>query len=78
MTLEAQKSIMDEIKDLPDGSEELVRQFIFTLKNPNHSDARVDRETKKGGVRLGLVAGKYKVPSDPNAYDDEIAEMFGV
>ena len=28
--------------------------------------------------RLGIGDGKYKIPDDINAYDDETAEMFGV
>lgn len=35
-------------------------------------------EPEKKAIKLGIADGKYIVPDDPNAYDDEVAEMFGV
>ena len=31
-----------------------------------------------GGMKVGIAAGKYSIPGDIDAMNDEIAEMFGV
>lgn len=35
-------------------------------------------EKPSGRVKLGIADGKYNIPSDINAFDDEIAGMFNV
>ena len=52
-----------------------VMQFV--LKNEQYEKSTV-QTAKPGKRKLGLGDGKYKIPDDINAYDDEIAEMFGV
>ena len=33
-------------------------------------------EKNASGIELGVAEGKYKIPSDINVFDQEIAEMF--
>ena len=46
---------------------------ILMKWNRPEEPATVPRKRK-----LGLGDGKYKIPDDINAYDDEIAGLFGV
>ncbi len=52
-----------------------VMQFI--VKNEHYEKSAVQTEKRKKRM-LGIADGKYKFPDDINAYDDEIAKMFGV
>ena len=55
--------------------EQEVMQFV--IKN-EHYEKPGTQTAKSGKRKLGIGDGKYKIPDDINAYDDEIAEMFGV
>ena len=51
-------------------------QQIINLWNRIKPAAPKQEEPKR--LKLGIADGKYKIPSDPDAYDDEIAEFFCV
>lgn len=52
-----------------------VMQFV--IKNEHYEKAAVEAAKPKKR-KLGLADGKYKFPDDINAYDDEIAGLFGI
>ena len=64
-----------ELKTLPEEYLESVAEYIELLKykisflNQNHL-------SKKAPI-IGLAEGKFPIPDDINAYDDEISDMFG-
>ena len=64
-----------ELKTLPEEYLESVAEYIELLKykisflNQNHL-------SKKTPI-IGLAEGKFPIPDDINAYDDEISDMFG-
>lgn len=50
-----------------------VMQFV--IKNEHYEKSATEKPKKR---KLGIADGKYKFPDDINAYDDEIAGLFGV
>ena len=62
-------------QNLPGVPDDEVQYMINILMKWNRPEepATVPRKRK-----LGLGDGKYKIPDDINAYDDEIAGLFGV
>lgn len=70
MTIQQEASTL--ISELPDDSVRILIELIRKL-NPAKSDM-----PKKGKRTLGIARGKYDIPDDIDACNDEIAEMFGV
>ena len=64
MTIEATKRIANAAKELPDDSEQLVMNYIFTLKEDS---AKYEKKPR----RLGIGEGKFKAPEDFDANNDE-------
>ena len=52
----------------------LENQTVTVIALPNQSDDHFERKPRK----IGMSAGKAKVPDDINKYDDEVAKLFGV
>ena len=70
MTIQQEASTL--ISELPDDSVRILIELIRKL-NPAKGDM-----PKKGKRTLGIARGKYDIPDDIDACNDEIAEMFGV
>ena len=63
-----------QLKELPGEYLEDVSRYVQLLQ---YKIAVLGQsKEKKKGIIFGLAEGKYKIPDDINAYDDEIAEMF--
>ena len=70
MTATKQRAV-DMVMGLSDEDVETVISYIVSLEQPKVKAPSARR-------RLGIANGKYKIPKDINAFDDEVAEMFGV
>jgi len=64
-----------ELKTLPEEYLESVAEYIELLKY-KISFLNQNRLSKKAPI-IGLAEGKFPIPDDINAYDDEISDMFG-
>ena len=64
MTIEATQRIAEAAKDLPDENEQLVINYIFTLKEDTYKSEKKPR-------RLGVGEGKFKAPEDFDENNDE-------
>ena len=62
-------------QSLPGVPDDEVQYMINILVKWNKQEEPTSAPRKR---KLGIGDGKYKIPDDINAYDDEIAEMFGV
>ena len=62
--------IQKNIARMSDSDVQQLVNLWFTVK-PGDTEESSERI-------LGISDGKYKYPDDINAYDDEIAELFGV
>lgn len=60
------------LSEVPDDEVQYMINILVKWNKPEES-VTVPRKRK-----LGLGDGKYKIPNDVNAYDDEIVEMFGI
>ncbi len=63
-----------QLKELPEEYLDDVSRYVQLLQYKIAVIGQV--KEKKKGIILGLAEGKYKIPDDINAYDDEIAGMF--
>ena len=64
-----------ELKTLPEEYLESVAEYIELLKY-KISFLNQNYLSKKTPI-IGLAEGKFPIPDDINAYDDEISDMFG-
>lgn len=66
---ETRRKAIDIINTVPEENLPEVINLIVRYEQP---------EENHNKVRLGIADGKYKIPDDINAFDDEIARMFDV
>lgn len=64
-------AVLEAYKTLTIEAQHEVEQFI------NFLSSKQNNTQKNNCIIMGLAEGKYKIPDDINAYDDEIANMFG-
>ncbi|MBR0125031.1 MAG: DUF2281 domain-containing protein [Treponema sp.] len=62
-----------QLKSLPEEYLEEVSRYVQLLQ---YKITVLDQQKKQKGIIMGLGEGKYKIPDDINAYDDEVAESF--
>ncbi|MCD7956421.1 MAG: hypothetical protein LUG93_11875 [Lachnospiraceae bacterium] len=54
-----------------------VRMFTVQSLEENGIPFSVHIVPRKSGIRIGVAEGMFKVPEDIDAYNDEIADLFG-
>ena len=63
--------IQKDYPQMPDSDVQQMINIYVEWKPKQEQEEPIERQ-------LGLGDGKYKIPDDINAYDDEIAELFDV
>lgn len=63
-----------KLKAVPEEYFEQVAGFLDLILKASHMER--EEKPKKKPIIGGLAEGKYKIPDDINAFDDEIADMF--
>lgn len=67
-----------EIKTLPVEYLDSISEYVALLKyKVTFLNQNKQQDSQKKVPILGLAEGKYKIPDDINAFDDEISGMFG-
>ena len=66
MTVARQRAI-DIINLVPEERLPEVINLIVRYEEPKNN---------MGKIKLGIAEGKYRIPTDINAFDEEIAELF--
>ena len=62
-----------QLKALPEEYLEDVLNYVELLQ---YKITVLGEKKKKQGIIMGLAEGKFQVPDDIHAFDDEVAEMF--
>ncbi len=68
------------INSMPDDTVNILVELLKRMMaNDSHSvDSRTSRDTQSPKRRLGIADGRYNIPDNIDACNDEIAKMFGV
>lgn len=71
--LEAKSSLSRLVEAVESGAE----REIIIARNGKPAARLVAIESGSGGKRLGIARGKFKVPKNIDARNDEVAKLFG-
>jgi prevent-host-death family protein len=71
--LEAKSSLSRLVEAVESGAE----REIIIARNGKPAARLVGIEPGGGGKRLGVARGKFKVPKNIDAINDEVAKLFG-
>lgn len=68
--------LVQELKTVPEEYLDAVLEYVKLLQYKIAALKAQEEKPQKKPIIIGLAEGKYKVPDDPNAGDDIIADMF--
>lgn len=70
--LDAKSSLSRLVRAIEDGEE----QEIIIARNGRPAARLVPIEARPAGSRIGIAKGKFEVPDDIDAHNEEVAELF--
>lgn len=68
--------LVQELKTVPEEYLDAILEYVKLLQYKISTLKAQDEKAQKKPIIIGLAEGKYKVPDDPNAGNEIIADIF--